>query len=112
MLRVTTALWVAALIRRVYGAGAVAAVMRHGAEEAGAIFILIDRLDGTADLYGPAPQTAFGDDTPSDRKFQRLAELTEMAALSARIEKEVRFDPDLWLVAIEDRAAKPFFDVV
>lgn len=111
-MRVTTALWVSALVRRAYGAGTPAVVMRHGAEEAGAIFILIDRLDGTADLYGPAPQSVFDEEKPSDRKFQRLAEATATAELSARIDKEVRFDPDLWLVAIEDRAAQTSFDVV
>lgn len=86
--------------------------MRHGAEEAGAIFILIDRLDGTADLYGPAPQSTFDEGKPSDRKFQRLAEATATAELTARIDKEVRFDQDLWLVAIEDRAGRTTFDVV
>ena len=52
--------------------GAFAALRRRGAEEAGAIFIKVNRLDGTGTLYGPAPQTAFDEAQPSDRGISRL----------------------------------------
>ena len=57
-MRLKSAIWVAAYMRRCHVEGAFAVLRRRGAEEAGAIFIKVDRLDGTADLYGPAPQTA------------------------------------------------------
>lgn len=87
-------------------------VVRRGAEEAGAIFILVDRLDGTVDLYGPAPQTAFGDDAPTDRLFQRLREKVPGAEADQRLARERNFDPDLWIVAIEDRAGRAFIELM
>jgi hypothetical protein len=106
-MRLTSALFVSAHIRRCYVEGAAAAVLRHGADEAGAIFVAVDRLDGTSDLYAPAPQTAF-DDSPSDRLFQRVAERATADQLKARLDREARFDPDMWVLAIEDRDGRSF----
>jgi hypothetical protein len=108
--RVTSALWVAAYIRRVFVEGAFAAVARRGAEEAGAIFVAVDRLDGTVDLYGQAPQTAYDDERPRDRLFTLLAGGIGREALSARLASEMRFDPDLWLVEIEERSGRSFLE--
>jgi hypothetical protein len=117
MIRVTSTLFVAALIRRAELAGARALLVRHGAEEAGAIFITVDRLDGTSDLYSPAPQSAFADEdaddrsAPADRLFTRVREKTTDAEIAAAMQKETRFDPDLWLIAIEDRDGRAFVEV-
>ena len=46
-MRLKSGIWVAAYLRRCNVEGAFAAVRRRGAEEAGAIFIKINRLDGT-----------------------------------------------------------------
>jgi len=89
-----------------------ATVARHGVDEAGAILVIVDRLDGTADLYGPAPQSAFIDTRPRDRLFQILMEQTERSAVDARLASEMRFDPDLWIVEVEDRNARAFLDLV
>lgn len=110
-MRVTSGLFVAALIRRAFSAGAFAAVTARGAEEAGAIFVVIDRLDGTLDLYGPAPQAVF-EDRPSDRLFTRLKERVSSADIGAALTRERRFDPDLWTLTIEDREGRAFVEVV
>jgi hypothetical protein len=110
-MRLTSAIWVSAYVRRAFVEGAFAAVMRRGAEEAGAIFIVVDRLDGTVDLYGPAPQTAFDDERPSDRLFSRLGEGMDRLDLQLRLESEMRFDPDFWVVDIEDRGGRSFLDL-
>jgi hypothetical protein len=111
-MRVTSALWVAAFVRRCNNAGTFAVVQRRGAEEAGAIFILVDRLAGTADLYGPAPQTSFDEARPSDRRFQKIAGDATAETVDARLAKEARFDPDFWVVAVEDREGRTPFDTV
>ena len=111
-MRVTSALWVSAYVRRVFVEGAFAAVMRRGAEEAGAIFVIIDRLDGTVDLYGQAPQSAFGEERPSDRLFYRILEGVDREASGARIASEMRFDPDLWLIDVEERSGRSFLETV
>ena len=56
-MRLKSAIWVAAYLRRCQVEGAYAVVRRRGAEEAGAVFVRICRLDGTSDLFGPAPQS-------------------------------------------------------
>jgi hypothetical protein len=113
-MRLKSAIWVAAYVRRCHVEGVFAAVRRRGAEEAGAIFIKINRLDGTADLYGPAPQTAFAEEHPSDRAF--AAALKTMPAAEAeaeaRLAREVRFDPDLWVIETEDRGGRHFLDMI
>jgi hypothetical protein len=100
-MRLTTDFWVSALLRRVFGAGGFAAVVKRGAMEAGAVFVLSrDRL-GEVTLFGPAPQTAYDTARPDDRLFARIEGLDGAAAIDARLEREKRFDPDIWIVEIE-----------
>ena len=99
-MRVTTDFWVSALVKRVFSGGGFAAIAKRGATEAGAVFVIVrDRLGG-AELFGPAPQTSYDTAKPDDRFFTRHA-LKDEAALDARLEKEKRFDPDIWVVEIE-----------
>ncbi len=113
-MRLKSAIWVAAYVRRCNGEGAFAAVRRRGAEEAGAIFIKLNRLDGTAILFGPAPQTVFEEAHPSDRAFTRCLgnEPAPEQKIEDRITREIRFDPDAWIVEVEDRAGRHFLDNV
>jgi hypothetical protein len=111
-MRVTSALWVSALIRRAYASGMAALVQRRGAEEAGSIFIAIDRLDDSVDLYGPAPQTAFASADPEHRLFLQIKSRARQTEIDEAIARELRFDPDVWLVVVEDRAGRVLFDLV
>jgi hypothetical protein len=112
-MRLKSGIWVSAYLRRCQIEGAFAAVRRRGAEEAGAVFIIINRLDGTATLYGPAPQSAFDEAQPAERMFSAMlggeAPVPE-ADIEARLKREIRFDPDIWIVEIEDRAGRNFLD--
>ena len=112
-MRLKSGIWVAAYIRRCHIEGAFAAVRRRGAEEAGAVFIKISRLDGSATLYGPAPQSVFDEAKPADRIFTiilgRDAPVPE-ADIEARLVREIRYDPDVWIVEVEDRAGRHFLD--
>lgn len=99
-MRVVTELFVSALVRRVFSAGGFAAVERRGATEAGAVFIRQRFRDGLETLYGPAPQSFFGEGE-EDRRFEIRAERSEAADCDAIIARETRFDPDLWLVELE-----------
>lgn len=99
-MRVTTDLWVSALVRRVFSGGGFAAIVKRGALEAGAVFVVVrDRLGGAA-LFGPAPQTSYDTAKPDERFFIRY-NLADEAALDARLEKEKSFDYDIWVVEIE-----------
>lgn len=105
-MRVTTDLFVSALLRRVFGAGGFGAVLRKGSEEAGAVFIVMRGRSGDATLYGPSPQSDYDDTRPDDRRFSLLLQGTD-AQIESRMAREERFDPDLWLVEIEPGASAP-----
>lgn len=113
-MRLKSAIWVSAYIRRCQVEGIFAAVRRHGADEGGTIFIKVNRLDGTADLYGPAPQAAFDEAHPADRAFSAplKAQPAPEADVEAYLARETRFDSDLWIVETEDRAGRHLLDHV
>ena len=108
-----SAIWVAAYVRRCNIEGAFAVVRHRGADEAGAIFIKVSKLDGTAALFAPAPQTAFDDARPAERMF--VSSLKEQfsadAMAEAKITRELKFDPDAWVIEVEDRAGRNFLDI-
>lgn len=108
MARLTSDFWVSAWLRQAAHQGLVAVLRRRGAKEAGAIFVKLDRLDGTAALYGPAVQSLMEDD--GVRRFQLMLDADPLT-VEDRVAKEVRFDSDLWLVEIENRAGDPLLDL-
>jgi hypothetical protein len=112
-LRLKSAIWVAAYVRRCHLEGAFAVVRRRGAEEAGAIFVKISRLDGTAALYAPAPQSDFDEVQPGDRRFVPVLPglYGPDADIEARLAREMKFDTDVWIVEVEDRAGRHFLDL-
>ena len=111
-MRLKSSIWVAAFLRRCQTEGMFGAVRRRGAEEAGAVFVKIATLDGNAMLYAPAPQTVYDDSRPIERLFAPVSPqpMTE-ATVGERLAKEIRFDPDAWIVEIEDRAGRHFLDL-
>ena len=85
---------------------------RRGAEEAGAVFVKVALLDGNAMLYAPAPQTVYDDSRPIERIFAATSQKpVPEASVEERLAKEVRFDPDVWIVETEDRAGRHFLDL-
>lgn len=111
-MRLTSDFWVSAHVRRCHKEGAYAVVRRRGAFEAGAIFVVVDRLDGTFDLYGPAPQSMMEDNGSGGRVFEKLLERAEQAEIDAKFERERRIDPDFWIVEIEDREGRAFLESI
>jgi hypothetical protein len=110
-MRVTTDLFVSALIRRVFGDGGFAAVVRRGATEAGAVFIVTRNRLGEAALYAPAAQAAYAADTPATRQFTLVGENFDQETLDGRLAREQRFDSDIWVVEIEP-GRTPFAEFV
>jgi hypothetical protein len=110
--RLKSAIWVSAYVRRLSLEGIPVAVVRRGAEEAGAIFIKINRLDGTADVYGPAPQTSFDEDRPTERQWIRATGTgpVEDGKAEEFLGRQYRFDPDLWIVEVEERQGRHFLE--
>jgi hypothetical protein len=113
-MRLKTALWIAAYLRRCNVEGVFAAVIRRGAEEAGAVFVRVNRLDGTSDLFGPAPQSAFDAAEGMARAFapSLARQSTPDSEVDAYLARQIKFDPDIWVVEVEDRAGRNFLDIV
>jgi hypothetical protein len=110
-MRVTSDLFVSALIRRVFSSGGFAAIERKGALEAGAIFIRQRHRDGMETFYAPAPQAVFDEGKPNDRRFEIRLEKGEGAAIDEIIAREARFDSDLWVVELEQEEIGDLFMV-
>jgi hypothetical protein len=113
-MRLKTALWVAAYLRRCDVEGVPAVVRRRGAEDAGAVFVRVNRLDGNSDLFGPAPQSAFEAAEGAARAFSPsfAAATAPDEQVEAYLARQLRFDSDLWIVEVEDRAGRSFLDVL
>jgi hypothetical protein len=111
-MRLKSAIWVSAYLRRCQGVGMFGALRRRGAEEAGAIFVKVAKLDGTAMLYAPAPQSTYDESRPADRVFVATTPApVEEQAIEQRLAKEIQFDQDVWIVEIEDREGRHFLDL-
>jgi hypothetical protein len=111
-MRLKSNIWVAAYLRRCQVNGVFGAVRRRGAEEAGAVFIKLALLNGNAMLFTPAPQTAYDNSRPVERVFTPSpAQPVPEQAIEERLAKEIRFDPDVWIVEIEDKAGRHFLDL-
>ena len=111
-MRLRADIWVAAYLRRCAVEGAIATLRRRGAAEAGAIFVKIDRLDGRAALYAPAPQSELGQHGV-ERLWLRAhkEEWGEPAEVERRLQRQIDFDPDLWIVEVEDRQGRNWLDL-
>jgi hypothetical protein len=103
--RLKSGIFVRALIRRAEVAGAQAYVVRKGAEEAGAVFLKVSRLDGMCTVLTQAR------DGEGDLVWTRpLGESCDEPKAAQYLERQIKFDPDLWIVEIEDREGRAFVD--
>lgn len=93
--RVTSSLFVSALLRRVSGMGGMGMVVAKGFETAGAVHVEW-RHRGEVGLLSPALTM----DDDGERRFARAPTSGE-AEVAARMASERRFDPESWHVEIE-----------
>jgi hypothetical protein len=103
--RLKAGIFVRALIRRAEVAGAQAYVVKKGAEEAGAVFLKISRLDGTCMVLN---QARAGEGQLVWAKV--LGDSCDEAKAAAYLERQIKYDSDLWIVEIEDREGRTFVD--
>ena len=103
--RLKAGIFVRALLRRVAVEGASAFIVRSGAEEAGSIILITAKMDGTVLVLNQV-RDAKGELAWS----QALGGWSDEARAAGWCDKQVKFDPDLWIVEIEDRKGRAFVD--
>lgn len=102
--RLKSGIWVSALIRRCGAEAVPAVVVRKGDETAGNIFVKVNRLDGLADVFSAARR---GDGSKVWMHALGDGPVPEADA-DAYLARQVKFDPDIWVIEIEDRAGRHF----
>jgi len=102
-LLIATDVWVGALIRRAELAGAFAVVVRKGDARAGAVLVkAYNSATREAQLFASAVRGE------GETVWMHPVAATTETEIDAYIERSQRFDPDLWVVEIEDREGRHF----
>jgi len=104
MTRLTTRFWVDAYLARLRLADIPAFVVRHGDDTGGAVLVKLNTLDGQAVLY----QRSFDLETGA-RVWAVLADGHE-GDVDRAADRQCGFDPDLWVIEVEDRAGRHLLD--
>ena len=100
MTRLTAEFWVHAYLARLRLHEIPAFVVAHGDDTAGAVLVKLNTLDGNAIAF----QRSF-DLLSGVRKWIELAKGPE-AEVDEAIARQRSFDPDLWVIEVEDRQGR------
>jgi hypothetical protein len=104
MSRLTAEFWVKAYLTRLRLIDVPAFVTARGDATAGAVFVKLNTLDGDARLF----QRQF-DLMSGQREWQVLVEGVE-GDVDAAVARQRGFDPDLWVIEVEDRDGRHLLD--
>ena len=92
-------------MRRAEIGGASVYVARRGAEEAGALILKLTKPDGSLTVLSRATRGE------GERVWMKpLGDSADSTTAEKYFQKQMRFDPDLWIVEIEDREGRAFVD--
>ncbi len=101
--RVTSDFWVRAYLTRLRLADIPAFVTARGDASAGAVIVKLNTLDGQARAFARSMNAEGG------RSWSVLIDGNE-AEVDAGIARQRGFDPDLWVIEVEDRAGRHLLD--
>jgi hypothetical protein len=95
----TTGIWVSAQVRICDRNFIPATVVRRGDPDSGTVLLKLNRFEEGVTVYTQASSTT---DTPAWSRGTGPKPVTEAEA-DAYIERQVKYDPDVWVLEIEDR---------
>ncbi len=98
--RLATGFWVRAYLARLRLADIPAFLTAHGDDTAGAVIVKLATLDGRARAFHRMVDLAAG-----GRAWVVLAEGAE-PEVDAAVARQRGYDPDLWVIEVEDRAGR------
>lgn len=103
--RLPTGLWVSAHVRAANAQGATMTIARRGDPDRGTILLKLNRLDRTFEVLSQI------------RRDEKLVWLratgpqpVDEGVADAYIDRQVRYDSDLWVVEVDDRHGRHWFD--
>lgn len=102
--RLTAEFWVAAYLARLRQADIPAYVIARGDATAGAVLVKCSTLDGLAVAFQRRSDPMSG-----ESRWMELAQGPE-AEVDSAIARQRGFDPDLWVIELEDRAGRHLLD--
>ena len=103
-MRLAAGIWVSAYLQRLRLSDIPAFVVRRGDETAGAVLVKLNTLDGRAICYHRTFDLMTG-----ARRWAELASGPD-AEVEATVSAQCGFDPDLWVIEVEDRAGRHLLD--
>ncbi|MGX0974869.1 hypothetical protein ACSSVY_000567 [Roseovarius sp. MBR-51] len=104
MARLTARFWVDAYLARLRLADIPAFVVAHGDDTGGAVLVKLNTLDGKANVSQRSIDLMSG-----ARVWITLAEGAE-SEVDAAIARQKGYDPDLWVIEVEDREGRHLLD--
>ena len=104
MTRLAADVWVSAYLTRLRLVDIPAFITKKGDATAGAVLVKLNTLNGRATAY----QRSF-DLMTGDRTWVVLSEGIE-ADVDAALTRQKSFDPDLWVIEVEDRGGRHLLD--
>lgn len=96
---ITTGIWVMAQVRLCDRAFIPATVVRRGDPDAGTVLLKLNRFEQGVTVF---TQTSSTGDEPAWNRGTGAAPVSEADA-DAYIQRQVKYDPDVWVLEIEDR---------
>ncbi|MEC7300627.1 MAG: DUF1491 family protein [Pseudomonadota bacterium] len=103
-MRLTARMWVDAYLTRLRLSDIPAFVVAHGDDTGGAVLVKLATLDGRAQAF----QRSF-DLMTGERNWMVLSEGDE-PEVDAAITRQRGYDPDLWVIEVEDKAGRHLLD--
>lgn len=110
-MRLTSELWVQALIRQVNISGGFCTLERRGNADAGAIYIRALKENGMEDYFVPAMQAVYEPGKVKSRQFECVRNDVDRLALNELLEKEIKFDQDIWIVEMDIKSPEQYFEI-
>ncbi len=104
MTQLTARFWVDAYLARLRFQDVPAFVVSHGDDTAGSVLVKLNTLDGQAAAF-----TRNFDLMSGERVWTELTSGSE-TDVDASIAKQRGFDPDLWVIEVEDRMGRHLLD--
>ena len=104
MAKLTSRFWVDAYLTRLRVFDIPAFVVAHGDDTGGAVLVKLSSLDGKAALF----QRSF-DLMTGERSWLELTSGSNLD-VDASIDRQKGFDPDVWVIEVEDRSGRHLLD--